>query len=357
MLRTHKIALDPTGRQRQWFAQQCGYADVAYNFAVSAWNNGVPKSQLRKTFNARKHQEFTWCKAMDQRAAMYGIMNLEDAITRYDKGQNKRPKRKRRGCRQSYSMESAKVTIADNKIRLPKIGWVSMQERLRFKGEVVNRVTISRTAHRWFISISVETDDISEVVDPASPVIGIDVGINTLATLSDGTKYDNPRPLERYERKLTREQQKLSRKEYQSKNWYKQKLKVERIYYRISCIREDAHHQATTRIVRGRSKIGIETLKVTNMLKNRKIAKALSDSAIGGFLALLKKKADARGVEIVRAPHFFASSKTCSYCGDKKDDLKLADRVYRCDACGYTEDRDVNAAINLRTIAVGRTEM
>ena len=98
-------------------------------------------------------------------------------------------------------------------------------------------------------------------------------------------------------------------------------------------------------------------LKVTSMLKNRKIAKALSDSALGGFLAVLKKKADARGVEIVRAPHFFASSKTCSYCGDKKDDLKLADRVYRCDACGYTEDRDVNAAINLRTIAVGRTEM
>ncbi len=165
------------------------------------------------------------------------------------------------------------------------------------------------------------------------------------------------RALRRYERKLAREQRKLSRKAYGSNNYYKQKLKVERIHYRISCIRQDAHHQATTRIVRATSKIGIETLKVTNMLKNRKMAKALSDSTIGGFLAMLKTKADARGVEIVQAPQFFASSKTCSHCGDKKDDLKLADRVYRCDACGYTEDRDVNAAINLRTIAVGRTEM
>lgn len=131
---------------------------------------------------------------MDQRAAMYGIMNLEDAITRYDKGQNKRPKRKRRGCRQSYSMESAKITIDGSCVKLPKIGWVSLHEEVRFKGEVVNRVTISRTAHRWFLSVTVETEDTMLVVDPTAPVIGIDVGINTLATLSDGTKYDNPRP-------------------------------------------------------------------------------------------------------------------------------------------------------------------
>ena len=209
----------------------------------------------------------------------------------------------------------------------------------------------------WFISVTVETEDTQQVVDPTAPVIGIDVGINTLATLDDGRKFDNPRPLKRYERKPAREQRKLSRMQYPSNNYYKQQLKVEKIHYRIRCIREDAHHQATTAILKRASKVGIETLKVTNMLKNRKIAKALSDSALGGFLAMLKSKADAIGIEIVRSPQFFASSKTCSNCGHKKEDLTLADRTYHCDSCGYTEDRDVNAALNLRGIAVGGTEM
>ena len=356
MLRGHKIALRPTARQRRWFSMQCGYARVAYNDALHDWNHGAELGDLRKRFNAIKYDKYHWCKDMDQRAAMYGIMSLEDAILRYRKGQNERPKRKRHNARQSYSMEGAKVKITDNAIKLPKIGWVSMHERLRFKGKI-KRVTISRTAHCWFASVLVETDAIIEAAAPTSPVIGIDVGINTLATLDDGTKYDNPRPLKRYERKLAREQRKLSRKEYESNNWHKQKLKVERIHYRISCIRKDAHHQATTAIVRNASKIGIETLRVTNMVKNRKLAKALSDSALGGFLAMLKSKADALGIAIVEAPQFFASSKTCSSCGDKKEDLTLADRMYHCESCGYTVDRDINAAINLRTIAVGETEM
>ena len=356
MKRSHKIALNPTDRQRKWFAQQCGYARVAYNWALSAYRAGVDVYELRKSFNDCKHQTFEWCKAMAQRAATYGIMNLEDAIDRYRRGISGYPRYKKHNARQSYSMEGGKVTITDNAIRLPKIGWVTMHERLRFKGKI-GRVTISRTAHRWFVSITVEQEDTQPVVDPTAPIIGVDVGINTLATLCDGTKYENPRPLKRYERKLAREQRKLSRKEYQSNNWYKQKLKVERICYRIACIRQDAHHQATTRIVRATSKIGIETLRVTNMLRNRKIVKALSDSAIGGFLTMLKAKADARGIEIVQVPQFFASSKTCSNCGQKKETLTLADRIYHCDECGYTEDRDVNAAINLRTIAVGDTEM
>ncbi|MDE0015997.1 MAG: transposase [Candidatus Poribacteria bacterium] len=355
MKRSQKIALDPTDNQREWFSQQCGYARVAFNFGLSAWNAGVPSSQLRKTFNSRKYDNFEWCSAMDQRAAAYSLMNLESAIDRYFRGISGRPRYKKHNARQSYSMEGDKVTITDTAIRFPKIGWVTMHERLRFTGKI-GRVTISRTAHRWFVSVTVDTEETPEVADPTSPVIGIDVGINTLATLSDGTKFDNPRPLKRYERKLAREQRKLSRKEYQSNNWYKQKLKVDRIHYRIACIRNNAHHQATTRIVSASSKIGIETLKVTNMLKNRKIAKALSDSAIGGFLAMLKMKADRRGVEIVKASQFFASSKTCSNCGEKKEDLTLAERTYHCDICGYTQDRDLNAAINLKAVAVGGTD-
>ena len=185
------------------------------------------------------------------------------------------------------------------------------------------------------------------------PTIGIDVGISTLATLDDGAKYENPKALKQYERKLKREQRKLIRKVFLSQNYYKQKRKVERIHYRIACIRWDAQHQATTDILKCASKIGIETLQVTNLLKNRKLAKALSDAALGGFLEKIKTKAQALGIQIVQADRFFASSKTCSACGHKKDDLTLSDRQYHCSDCGVFLDRDVNAAINLRTLAAG----
>ena len=189
-----------------------------------------------------------------------------------------------------------------------------------------------------------------------SLLLALDAGINSLATLDNGTQYKNPRPLKRYERKLKREQRKLSRKVFQSNTWYKQKRTVEKLHCRIACIREDSHHKATTEIVNSASSIGIETLKVTNLLKNRKLAKALSDSALGGFLEELKTKAETLGIPIVQAPQFFASSKTCSSCGHKKEDLSLSDRQYHCSSCGYTEDRDVNAAINLKNLAVGHTE-
>ena len=175
-------------------------------------------------------------------------------------------------------------------------------------------------------------------------------------TLDNGTKYENPKALKRYERKLKREQRKLNRKVFLSNNWYQQKRKVERLHYRIACIRKDAHHQATADILKCVSKIGIETLQVTNLLKNRKLAKALSDAALGGFLEKLKTKATSLGIPIVQADRFFASSKTCSACGYKKDDLTLSDRQYHCSNCGTSIDRDQNAAINLKHVAVGYTE-
>ncbi|MDE0554946.1 MAG: RNA-guided endonuclease TnpB family protein, partial [Candidatus Poribacteria bacterium] len=162
--------------------------------------------------------------------------------------------------------------------------------------------------------------------------------------------------LKRYERKLKREQRKLSRKVFLSQNWYKQKQIVERLHYRIACIRRDAHHKATTDILKCTSKIGIETLRVTNLLKNRKLAKALSDAALGGFLEKLKTKAESLSIPIVQADRFFASSKTCSRCGHKKDDLPLSDRDYQCSNCSVSIDRDKNAAINLKHVAVGYTE-
>ena len=355
-LNSHKIALDVTDEQRVWFSQQCGYARFAYNCALSDYKNDPQHwKELTKRFNIAK-RDIDWTRGMDQRAALFGIKNFGDAISRWRKGQNRFPKQKRRRDRQSYSTDPSSVSIKGKRIRLAKIGWVRMFEKLRFKGELI-KVTISRTAHRWFVSITIDTGKPKAPRDTRGlPVVGIDVGINSLATLDKGKQYPNPRPLKRYERKLKREQRKMSRKVFLSNNWYKQKRIVERIDYRIACIRLDAHHKATTEIVNMASAIGIETLKVTNLLKNKKLAKALSDSALGGFLAKLKSKAEVLGIPIVEAPHFYASSKTCSSCGHKKKELSLSERQYHCSSCGVSIDRDQNAAINLKNLAVGHTE-
>ena len=384
MLKTHKIALNPNRDQIAWFYQQCGYAKFAYNSALSdfktelASDNCLSMYDLNKRFNHKK-KAYDWTQAQDQRAAMYAVHHLGSAIDNWKAKRAKFPRLKKRGCKHSYTTDEQAVRMEGTRIKLPKIGWVKTYEELRFKGKIVS-VTISRAAHRWFASVSVEVDlpihrcpapaefvewytsQVSEVGIPHQiersiyPTIGIDVGINTLATLDDGRKYENPKALKRYERKLAREQRKLSRKVFLSQNWYKQKRKVERLHYRVACIRRDAHHQATTDILKCVSQIGIETLSVTNLLKNRKLSKALSDAALGGFLEKLKTKAKTLGILIVQADRFFASSKICSNCKHKKDDLTLSDRQYQCNHCGRSIDRDTNAAINLRNLAAGYAE-
>ncbi len=356
--KTHKIALRPTKAQRHWFSSQCGYARVAYNYAVSQHraDDSLSWKQINSRFNAIKYKDYNWTREQDQRAALFGIKHLGEAITRHNKGQNDKPKFKKRGYRDSYSTDPNTTEIEGKRIRLPKIGWVKMFEALRFAGEIIC-VTISRTAHRWFVSITVETGTPNNPRDTRGyPVVGIDVGINTLATLSDGTKYDNLRPLKRYERKIKRANRSLSKKQFLSNNWKKAKQKLARLHYRVACIREDAHHKASTEIVNNASVICVETLKVTNLLKNRKLAKALSDTALGGFLSKLERKAEKFSIHIEKADQFYASSKTCSNCGHKKKDLTLSERTYQCSVCQYQEDRDINAAINLRNLAAGHAE-
>ena len=302
MIKTHKITLNPNRDQIAWFYQQCGYAKFTYNSALSDFktelsaDNFLSMYDLNKRFNEKK-KAFDWTKAQDQRAAMYAVHNLGSAIDNWKAKRAKFPRLKKRGCKHSYTTDEQAVRMEGKRIKLPKIGWIKTFEELRFRGRIVS-VTISRTAHRWFASISVEVqpplhrcpassefvDYFASIVEVGTPdkidrsiypTIGIDVGISTLATLDDGRKYENPKPLKYYERKLAREQRKLSRKVFLSKNWYRQKRKVERIHYRIACIRRDAHHKATTDILIGVSGIGIETLQVTNLLKKRRSTSSL----------------------------------------------------------------------------------
>ena len=365
MLKTHKIALNPNNVQATQFAQHCGYARVAYNHALADFKAGLNTGQWRnpselcRRFNAIKHEQYDWCSDMSQNVSKNAIYtNLKDAIGRWQSGQNRFPKFKKRSHGQSYQADSGRgtITVVGQRIKLPKISWVRMFQPLRFFGTIC-KVVISKQGHRWFASILVDTlvDDTTPEIR-GLPTIGVDVGIKHLAVTSEGVYYENPKALKRYERKLKRLQRQFSRKVKGSRNWYKLKAKIAKSHYRISCIRQDTHHKATTTIVNGAQRIGIESLNVSAMLKNHRLAQALSDASLSSFLEMLKTKAECINVEIVEADTFYPSSKMCSRCGLVNSDLSLSDRTYHCNVCGHTQDRDLNAAINLRTLAVGHTE-
>ena len=356
--RSQQIELNPNNKQATLMSKHAGYARVAYNFALSSFKAGLDTDEwrtyldIKREFNAVKYDKFHWCSELSQNASKNAIHNLGDAVARWKKGQNSFPVYKKRSDRISYQADNGTGTVEvhKNRMNLPKIGWVRMREELRYKGRI-SKVVVSKRNNRWFVSILIDCDISNfnyqpRLFDNKAPM-GIDVGINTLATCSNGDTYANPRPLKRYERKLARANRALSRKIKGSQNWQKAKTVLSGVHYRIACIREDAHHQASIRIVRKASAIGIETLNISGLLKNRKLAKALSDSALSRFLTMLKYKADRRGIPITEADQFFASSKTCSSCGHKKADLTLSDRQYQCSECGLDIDRDLNAAMNL----------
>ena len=216
-------------------AQHAGYARVAFNFGLSSLKVGLDNDEwrteqdIRKAFNVVKYDKFDWCKGLSQNASKNAIRNLGDAVYRWKKGQNKFPVYKNRSGKCSYQADNGEGTVKvyKKRINLPKIGWIRMREELRYSGEIT-KVVISKYNDKWFASITIRrlhSDNYKHqpLLFADKQPIGIDVGINTLATCFNGDTYDNPRPLRAYKRKLARENRKLSRKQKGSQNWYKQK--------------------------------------------------------------------------------------------------------------------------------------
>jgi putative transposase len=234
-------------------------------------------------------------------------------------------------------------------LRLPKIGRVHCMENVanRVGDGRVLRMTISQHAGRWYASLTVERDDKPVTNPPKGGAVGVDLGVKTLATLSDGTVVENPRYLRKSERKLKRAQRELSRKTKGSNRRAKAKAKVARIHARVANQRSDTMHKLTTWLTNKYSDISIEDLHVAGMVKNRHLAKSISDAAFGEFRRQLEYKAARTGVRLHVVNRWYASSKTCSRCGSVKAKLSLSERTYRCDSCGLVLDRDLNAAINI----------
>jgi putative transposase len=357
MIKSHKIKLYPTKTQEQFLRQSCGVARFAFNWALNKWvedyKKGIKQSaySLIKHLNSIKKEEFPWMQETSKNCSQYAIHHVEAAFKKMWKEKSGYPKFKKKGQKDSFVAVENYQTFkqSDFKIHIPRIGKIKCSENLRFEGKV-NNVVVKRIANMWFavININIEDKPIEAPNGNKNQVtVGVDMGIKSMMVLSDGTIYENPKALRTHLKQLKRLQRSLSRKQKGSNNRKKAQAKVARKHYRITNIRKNAIHQATTEIVKKYDKIIIETLKPKNIAKNHKLAQAVIDVSFGEMSRQLAYKCLWNNKELVKANQWFASSKLCSSCGHKKEILKLSERIYKCENCGLEIDRDLNAAINL----------
>ncbi len=353
MIKAHKIRLHPTPEQAVYFAKAAGTARFVWNWALAEWNRqykaGLKPTalQLKKQFNEIRREQFPWSWEVTKNASDQPFLDLGKAFTAFFEGRARRPKFKsKKRSKPSFYLANDQFELGDHRIWIPKLGWVNMAENLRFKGKITG-ARLTRVADWWFISITVEIDD--KPVEKKQGSVGLDVGLLRLATLSTGEGFENQKFLKTALKKLRAAQKHLSRCRKGSKNREKARRKVARLHYKITCLRDDVLHKLTTKLASEYGLIGIETLYLKNLMKNRALASSFSDAALGKLLALLTSKVAAQGGLIVKVDRFFPSTQTCHCCSWRRHDIKLSDRIFVCQnpACAVYQqhqDRDENAA-------------
>lgn len=345
--RAHKIELVPTKEQAVALCKAAGTARYTYNWALAQYKGALDKGEkpsipeLKKRWNQEKPE---WVYESPKDCNQQPFANLQAAFSKFFKKTAKFPSFKKKGQRDSFYVSNDKFGLSGDVIRLPVIGKIRMTESPRFEGKIQS-ATVSARAGRWFVSISYETQ--IEDTRATEGIVGIDLGIKALATLSDGTVVENPKALTKSLKKLKHLNQCLARKVKGSANWLKCKKKLGQLHYRTSCVRNDNIHKATTAIAKNHGTVVVETLNIKGMLQNRKLARAVSDCGFYEFKRQLQYKCR----KVVEADRFYPSSKTCSGCGVVKAGLTLSERTYRCACCGLEIDRDLNAALNLSRLA------
>ena len=366
ILRAHKIRLYPNNKQATYFAKACGVARFAYNWALARSKElyeqdnayRFNEAALRRELNAIKAEQFPWMREVTKCAPQLAIKdNLKSAFKNFFAKRADFPKFHKKGVNDSFSLSNDQFKIKEAHVQIPKLGDVRLAEQLRFSGKIVS-ATVSRRADKWFISIQVEMSKPASMHTGENQAVGVDFGVKSLAVLSDGTVIQSSNASRKYEAQLRRLNQELSRRkgarkgEKQSANFKKTKRKITRLYARMADLRTDETHKLTTMLTQNYSVIGIEDLNVKGMMANHKLAKFIADAALSECRRQIEYKSKVSGSRLVVADRWFASSKTCSNCGAVKETLSLSERTYHCDACGFTCDRDENAARNLQKYAV-----
>jgi putative transposase len=345
--RSHKIRLSPNNKQRTYFAKACGISRLAFNWGLAEWKSQYESGEkpssygIKKKFNAIKKDQYPFVYEVTKCSPEQSFNDLEQAFKMFFKKKSGYPKFKKKGVYDSFYISGDKFSVKDNYVKVPKLGLVKMTEPLRYSGKIVS-ATISKKADWWFISITVKIDENeNKSENQAFNPVGIDFGVSKFATLSDGAVFENPRVTQKFSQRLRLLNKSLSRKVKGSRNWYKTKLKLQRLHVRIGDYRNDAVHKFSRHIADRYSDVCLEDLNVSGMVKNRKLAKAVQDVSFYEAKRQLTYKCKA----VHEIDRWFPSTKMCGDCGSIND-MKLSDRIFKCD-CGFEIDRDLNAAQNI----------
>jgi len=359
MMKSIKIRLELNSKQVTLANKHAGVARYAYNWGKSICDNAIQNKEkrptaidLHKKFVTEEKHTKSWLYEVSKCSPQQALRNLDEAYKRMFKVKSsKYPKFKKKGQHDSFYLEGNIKTTGD-KIKVPIFGWLKCSEILP-QCDIKN-VVISKTANQWFVAFKIPFEPLATI--KINNAVGVDLGIKTLATLSDGKIFDAIKPYKTNKRKLKLLQRKLSKKQKGSQNRRKACEKVARLHYKIANIRKDSTHKLTTYLAKNHSEICIEDLNVCGMSKNHKLASAILDGGFSEFRRQLEYKCQWYGSILTIVDRFYPSSKTCSACGNIKSSLKLSDREYVCENCGLVIDRDRNAAINLRNKSVSYTE-
>lgn len=357
MLKATKLRIYPTTGQVQSLAVQFGCARFTWNKALalkaSAWKDrqeNLARYDLQAMILQWKKLDHPWLKEAHSQVLQSVLLNLDTAYTNFFKKRARFPKFKHKhASRQSIQYPQGVKLADDGLIYLPKVGWIKTVVHREIIGNI-KTVTVSRDSTGKYYA-AVLHDDGLEATPPLmhiSRVVGIDRGIKDIVVSSNGLYSGNPRFLVKAERNLKRKQRQLSRKKKGSANRAKARKQVALAHERVRNARNDFQHKLSKQLIDENQAVIVETLTVKNMVKNRKLAKHISDAGWGTLVAKLRYKALRQGKYVLALDRFFPSSKTCSDCGTRHEGLTLSDRYWICSTCGSTHDRDLNAAINIR---------
>lgn len=362
MILSHRIRLEPTVKQLQFLERCAGTARYAWNWALAESRKAYAERKestnflaLKKRWNADKPD---WVYEVPKDCNQNPFADLSKAYASFFKGlkQGRKvglPRFKKKGKRDAFSVANDKTKMGPNGLWMPVLKqWIKLSEPLRFTGNVMS-YRFSKQAGHWFVAVAVEADHTRKRI--ANGSVGVDLGIKSLAVTSDGEVFEAPKPLRNSLKRLAKKQRVASRRKLGSNRRKKANAAVASLHYRISNVRKDTLHKVTTKLCRENQTIVLEDLNVAGMLKNRKLSRAISDVGLYEFRRQIEYKSKLYGNEVVFADRFFPSSKTCSACGEINDSLTLADRVWTCMSCGIEHDRDLNAAMNLRTLGLRET--
>jgi putative transposase len=347
-----------------------GAARWAYNWGLSQKKAAMDAKQkipnnieLHRRLNGIKKADCPWMYETSKCSAQEALRNLDRAFSNFWTARKKKrkvgfPKYKSRKKGIGGFRLTGSINVLCDRIQLPRLGTLRLKERdyLPVDAKVLS-ATVSEKAGRWFVSVLVEQDqpEFTGKKDEKA-VVGVDLGIKTLATVSDGSVYQNPKPLRTRLRKLKRLQQSVNRKVKGSRNRRKAADRVARLHWKISNIRRDGLNKMTSHLTKTKSVVGVEDLNVSGMLKNRCLSRAVSELGLFELRRQLEYKSKWYNCRVVVVDRFFPSSKTCSACGEINESLVLSDRGWTCGGCKTTHDRDMNAARNLEWVAASSAE-